>query len=157
MKLIPNPTPNFDSFKEECRCRFLMMGYSLPPDKHLKKEWVSRKNASFFSDKIFECIRRDDVKDMPHSDNKIFTELAKNTLIWLAIRKYDGLLPTWDDKQYIKNSVVGESHEAVELYPNELRNAPVGIQDHIWCLKQPNTFHPFGFGEMEMKQSDNSS
>jgi len=149
MKKIPNPTPNFDIFKADLKVRLVMMKAPEISNEMMKTEWQSRLNATFYSDANYQCILRDSVKDMPHRHNPIFFDLIKDTLIWLAISRFDGMPISWVDKQDIKNAVVGNDHEAVELYPHQNRAIPWGEEDHLWVLKTPDTFHPYGFGSFE--------
>ena len=157
MKQIKNPTPSFDSFKSDVGIRLEMMKAPQLDVAELRREWQSRKNAKFYADKDYQCIRRDSVEDMPHNLNPLFVKAIGDSLIWLAISRFDGLPISWSDKQDIKNAVVGKEYEAVELYPNENRNVPWGSEDHLWVLKTPNTFHPYGFGTFDQEENDEVS
>ncbi len=53
----------------------------------------------------------------------------------------------WRILQHVKNTLVGESHEAVELYPAESRLVDTANQYHLWCFKDPEQQWPFGFTE----------
>tara|TARA_R100000406_G_scaffold92301_1_gene81151 strand:- start:141 stop:605 length:465 start_codon:yes stop_codon:yes gene_type:complete len=153
MKMIPNPTPPFDEFCSETKIRLALMKAPEIPDDLLKKIWDCRRKAKFYTDKNYQCLRHDSIKYMPHRDNKVFSDLIGDTLIWLAISRFDGMPISWSDKQDIKNAVVGYDHEAVELYPNQDRCVTWGEEDHLWCLKNPSLFHPFGFGEFEEEEN----
>lgn len=50
----------------------------------------------------------------------------------------------WEDLQEIKNLVVGEESEAVELYPVESRKVTGAPVYHLWANKHGHKF-PFGF------------
>ncbi len=49
------------------------------------------------------------------------------------------------DFQRIKNELIGEENEAVELYPAESRLADSANQYHLWIIADPNWRFPFGF------------
>ena len=56
----------------------------------------------------------------------------------------------WREMQQIKNELVGEEVEAVELYPSEDRLVDTANQYHLFCfpeLKFPKKQLPFGFEE----------
>ena len=44
----------------------------------------------------------------------------------------------WQHFQWIKNQLVGEEHEALELYPAESRMVNSANQYHLWVLKKPS-------------------
>lgn len=51
----------------------------------------------------------------------------------------------WRDFQLIKNEILGEEQEAVEIYPAESRLADGANQFHLWCAIDKRV--PFGFRE----------
>lgn len=53
----------------------------------------------------------------------------------------------WRILQRIKNTLVGEQNEGVELYPAEARLVDTANQYHLWVLKDPTMRFPFGFSE----------
>jgi hypothetical protein len=66
----------------------------------------------------------------------------------LSIRRMDREpIHDWRDLQTIKNMLVGESHEAVEIYPAEDRLVDTSNQYHLWVFSDPSFRLPFGFGE----------
>ena len=74
--------------------------------------------------------------------------------LWLRIRSRDGgrLLRDWRHFQEIKNQLVGEECEGVELYPAESRKVDVGNEYHIFCVRRSGWRFPFGW----QKAIDNS-
>lgn len=64
----------------------------------------------------------------------------------LNIRRRDGkaIMRDWRHFQAIKNQLVGEECEGIELYPAESRLWDTCNKYHIWCVTDP-TFR-FGFG-----------
>lgn len=65
--------------------------------------------------------------------------------VWhLSIRRNDrGAARDWRDFQRIKNELVGEETEAVEIFPAESRLVDESNQYHLWCF--PAYRLPFGF------------
>lgn len=69
---------------------------------------------------------------------------ATGPLVWLSIKSVENdARHDWRDFQRIKNELVGEEAEAVELYPAEGRLVDTSNQFHLWCF--PEFRFPFGF------------
>lgn len=67
-------------------------------------------------------------------------------MVHLSIKRLDRRqIKEWRDLQEIKNLLVGEECEAVELYPAESRKVDTSCQYHLWCVVDPNYRFPFGF------------
>ncbi len=64
----------------------------------------------------------------------------------LSIKRHDREpIHDWRDLQEIKNTIVGESCEAIELYPAEARRVDTANQFHLWACLDPEYRFPFGF------------
>jgi hypothetical protein len=144
LKKIKNPTPNFGAFVTDAKNKLMMMKAPELNEDVFRKEWRRQKNATFYRDANYSCLRWDRLKDMPHAQIKEFVDAIGDTIIWLAISRHDGMPISWSDKQDLKNSVVGPHHEAVELYPNADRDLPWETRDHLWVLKDPKAILPYG-------------
>jgi|TARA_R100001163_G_scaffold52078_1_gene39455 hypothetical protein len=70
-------------------------------------------------------------------------------VIHLSVKTHDKEpIRDWRDMQRIKNELVGEEHEAVELYPAESRLVDTANQYHMWVFDKPvsdGAYYPFGF------------
>ena len=78
----------------------------------------------------------------PVGDNEPF-----GRTMWLSIKRTDRApMHDWRDLQQIKNMIVGEDVEAVELYPAESRLVDTSNQYHLWCFIDGYKL-PFGYGE----------
>lgn len=67
-------------------------------------------------------------------------------LIRLSIKRRDKkAIHDWRDLQRIKNELVGEENEAIELYPAESRLVDTANQYWLWVLKDSKERFPFGF------------
>ena len=67
-------------------------------------------------------------------------------LIHLSIKRRDRKpIHDWRDLQQIKNMLVGEENEGVELFPAESRRVDTSNQYHMFVLKDPKIRFPFGF------------
>ena len=53
----------------------------------------------------------------------------------------------WRDLWAIKNCLIGERHEAIELYPHVGRLVDGANQYHLYVVDQPDVILPFGFTE----------
>jgi len=72
-------------------------------------------------------------------------------MIHLNIRRVDGYPGRdWRHFQQIKNELVGEEYEAVELYPAESRKADTANKYHLWVINDPSFRFPFGFTERQV-------
>lgn len=66
----------------------------------------------------------------------------------LSIKRIDReIIRDWRHLQRIKNELVGEENEAVELYPAESRLVDTANQYHLWVLENPAERFPFGFDD----------
>lgn len=69
-------------------------------------------------------------------------------IVQLSIRRLDRApARDWRDFQRIKNQLVGEECEAIELYPAESRLVDTANQFHLWCVADPEFRFPFGYSE----------
>lgn len=67
-------------------------------------------------------------------------------MICLSIKRIDKeAIHDWRHLQEIKNALVGEECEAVELYPAESRLVDTSNQYWLWCFADPEVRMPFGF------------
>jgi hypothetical protein len=67
--------------------------------------------------------------------------------VQLNIRRRDGkpIFRDWRHFQRIKNELVGEDIEGVELYPAEERHVDTSNKYSIWCVVEPGFRFPFGW------------
>jgi len=87
-------------------------------------------------------------KDAEVWKNYIYTVLkhTHEDMVWLSIRRNDRKPVTdWRHKQLIKNQLVGEECEGMELYPAESRLVDTANQYHLWCSTTPGFRFPVGF------------
>ena len=67
-------------------------------------------------------------------------------LVHLSIKRIDRRsIHDWREFQAIKNLLVGEECEAVEIYPAESRKVDTANQYHLWVFTDQNYRIPFGF------------
>lgn len=85
-------------------------------------------------------------------------ELGDNA-VHLNIRRRDGgpILRDWRHFQLIKNQLIGEECEAVELYPAESRLVDTSNKFHLWGLRDPTYRFPFGFDERDVQYQEDKS
>ena len=66
----------------------------------------------------------------------------------LSIKRNDREpLRDWRDLQWIKNQLVGEEHDGIELFPAESRKVDSANQYHLFVLKDPRARIPVGFSK----------
>jgi hypothetical protein len=69
-------------------------------------------------------------------------------MIHLSLRRNDRKpVTSWRDMQKIKNELVGEECEGVQMFPAESRLVDNANQYHIFVCKDPDMRLPFGYGE----------
>jgi hypothetical protein len=65
-------------------------------------------------------------------------------MVHLSIKRVDrGHVKDWRHLQQIKNDILGDEAEAVELFPAESRRVDIANQFHLWC-KLPGERFEFG-------------
>ncbi len=66
---------------------------------------------------------------------------------WLSIKRNDRqVIRDWRELQRIKNAIMGDECEAVEMFPAESRLTDTSNQFHLWCFA-PGYRLPFGYAE----------
>jgi hypothetical protein len=72
----------------------------------------------------------------------------------LSIRRNDRRAMTdWRDFQWIKNDIVGEQNEGIEIFPAENRLVDGANQFHLWVFQDDTIRVPVGFSDRSV--SDN--
>jgi len=72
-------------------------------------------------------------------------------LLHLNIRRRDGsLMRDWRHLPEIKNQLLGEECEAVELYPAESRKVDTSNKFHLWGYRDPRWRFPLGFDDRDV-------
>lgn len=76
-----------------------------------------------------------------------------NNLVHLNIRRRDGAhdIRDWRHFQRIKNELIGEECEAIELYPAESRLVDTSNKFHLWAIADPKFRFPIGFDDRQVQ------
>ena len=75
----------------------------------------------------------------------------RNDVVHLSISRVDGSSThDWRELQEIKNQLVGQDCEGLELYPAESRKVDLANQTHLWVLKDPELRLPIGYTSGQM-------
>lgn len=83
--------------------------------------------------------------------------MNKREWVWLSIKRIDRQpIHDWRDLQQIKNELVGEECEGLELYPAESRKVDTANQYHLWCKGDRRFRFPFGFGNRMVSDRETS-
>lgn len=77
----------------------------------------------------------------------------------LNIRRRDGkpIFRDWRHFQWIKNQLVGEECEGLEIYPAESRLNDTSNKYHLWVFNDPNYRIPFGMDTRDIVENDNAT
>lgn len=72
--------------------------------------------------------------------------------VQLNIRHINGtaIFRDWRHFQQIKNQLIGEECEAIEIYPAESRLVDTSNKYHLWCCKDPTVRFKIGFQERDV-------
>lgn len=114
---------------------------------------LKKENPSDLSWTPFQQVEETEDGDPIYANNRyvVIVHPLKGPDVWpdmvhLSIRHVERLaVHDWRDFQRIKNELVGEECEAVELYPAESRLVDSANQYHLWVFKNPKHRYPFGF------------
>lgn len=83
--------------------------------------------------------------------NNIYTVFVNNRgsgIVWLSIKRNDKEpCNDWRHFQWIKNQLIGEENEAIQIYPAESRLIDGSNQYHLFCFEDAAYKIPFGFNE----------
>lgn len=72
-------------------------------------------------------------------------------MFWLSIKRRDRApVHDWRELQQIKNMIVGNEHEAFEVYPAESRLVDTANQYHLWVFMDPTVRMPVGYKKREV-------
>lgn len=75
-------------------------------------------------------------------------------LVHINVRRRDGApVHDWRHLQQIKNEILGEDCEAVELYPAESRKVDASNKYHLWGMRDPTWRVPIGFQDRDVQDS----
>jgi len=75
--------------------------------------------------------------------------------VHLSIKRIDReAIRDWRDLQEIKNQLVGEENEGIELFPAESRRVDTANQYHLFVLKKKGQKIPIGFNERWIMDHD---
>lgn len=77
---------------------------------------------------------------MYYSQNMKDVDRRENAYwLHLSVKRLDKApLHDWRDLQRIKNELIGENYEGIELYPAEDRRVDTANQYHIWVVNSPH-------------------
>jgi len=122
----------------------------LPPLEKFLEDHESLANTAGF-DNARETLTKEYEKlktqEIWKNDQYQVNVIRENGWVHLSIKRIDKEpITDWRHKQQIKNQLVGEECEGVELYPAESRLVDTANQFHLWCLADPTKGFPIGFG-----------
>lgn len=121
-----------------------MMRFGYSREQVLQQLDDDEKNTTTWCNETYQVQRR----TFPDSD-----------LIHLNIRRRDGgpILRDWRHFQLIKNELIGEECEAIELYPAESRKVDTSNKYHLWGYLDPTFRFPVGMGKRDVDYTDGST
>lgn len=126
---------------------------ALPPNEKLLGDIMKANGMT--SDEALAYLERDEtnttvwINEIYQVQRRTFPE---SDLIHLNIRRRDGgpILRDWRHFQQIKNELLGEECEAIELYPAESRMVDTSNKYHLWGYNDPTFRFPVGMGTRDV-------
>jgi len=105
---------------------------------HLSGEEITRDEA--------RKIYREQLSSEYYQNDKYLVAVrTADDITHLSIRRLDrGHAKDWREFQQIKNELLGEEVEAIELYPMQSRVVDAANQFHLWALPKGEMF-PIGY------------
>ncbi len=105
--------------------------------EEFSRRWYNNAPIAVYKNSKYQVIKRE-----------IDGEAGLPNVVWLSIKRIDKeCIHDWRDLQEIKNKLVGEECEGIELYPAESRCVDLANQYHLWVFNDPEYRLPFGFKE----------
>lgn len=128
----------------------IMKAFNMTKEQAKEVAQFNREQQVFMNDKYQVNIRDAEIQKA-HGDWPEMLHLSIKLISKEPIHD-------WRELWEIKNELVGEENEAVEIYPAASRLVDSANQYHLWVFKDPNLRLPFGFqGEFVMEGSLNGS
>jgi hypothetical protein len=93
--------------------------------------------------------------------NALYTVLVKQVtmranfpaMTHLSVRRNDRQpIFDWRDMQRVKNDLIGEENEGVQLFPAESRLLDTSNQYHMYVINDPKISFPFGYEERHVSE-----
>lgn len=115
---------------------------NLPTLEEFSKTIKALKDVDVLEDSKIEELYRQVAQDDVYLNDEYQVNVNRNYKwgadmeVWhLSIKRLDKeAVHDWRDLQAIKNMIVGEEYEAVELYPSESRLVDSANQYHLWVF-----------------------
>lgn len=123
----------------------------LPDEAGREKQIQDIIALGFTREEALQTLKRaEEAKLVKSSEYQVAIYDAENgfgmPMIHLSIKRIDKQpIHDWRVLQQIKNALMGEEFEAMELYPAESRLVDSANQYHLWCIDDPKARFPLGF------------
>lgn len=122
---------------------------TLDPEIMAAKTSAGARQVRVFLNRAYQVIIYEEVK-VPIPEKTGWPEM-----VWLSIKRIDKkAIHDWRHLQWIKNDLVGEECEGLELYPAESRLVDQANQYHLWVMKRPERRFPLGYDDRDVATRD---
>lgn len=119
--------------------------------------WTLESLAKTYKVSLVEAaeMRRQALSEKCYSNGEYLVSVSEPhilpnwpSVIHLTIARADHQpVHRWADLQEIKNVLVGEEHEAIEVFPAESRLVDMGNQYHLWVFSSSGVRLPVGWNK----------
>lgn len=118
-------------------------------EKDKCKQLLNREITQVELDEILQIMAKDRHQaEIFLNDIYQVARYHDGAIIHLSIKRRDRRpIHNWRHLQEIKNQLVGEENEGLEIYPAESRKVDGATQYHLWCFADPTVRIPIGFAE----------
>lgn len=132
--------------KPRYKWRPLQRAVALPPSEQLIGEHIRFTGKS--RDEVLADMEEEIAATEIWKNDLYQVQLRRlaNDVVHLNIRRVDGgpILRDWRHFQQIKNELVGEECEAIEIYPAESRKVDTANKFHLFAIADPTFRFPLG-------------
>tara|TARA_R100000231_G_scaffold131565_1_gene103662 strand:+ start:2170 stop:2673 length:504 start_codon:yes stop_codon:yes gene_type:complete len=138
----------------------LVRGYiSISEVKRLQQEYIEAEGVT--PEEALKAVQEVIGDESWYNDKYQVTKRSypgsppSSTLVHLSIRRQDRrIMFDWRDVQQIKNQLLGEEMEAVQLFPAESRLVDTANQYHLWGFDSDEFRFPFGYNERQVSEKE---
>lgn len=109
---------------------------------------TSKLKAEYYKANPAEELWMNDIYQVNVRRGIDITGTTLGTMCHLSIKRIDqGHLMDWRHMQQIKNQLVGEENEGMEMFPAESRLVDGANQFHLWVFEDKKVRMPWGFNQ----------
>lgn len=132
--------------KPRYKWQSLRRAVALPPSEKLITETMRLCNMTREQALEQMAMEVKRVEVWKNDTYQVAVDRMESGVVHINIRRVDGgpIMRDWRHFQQIKNEIVGDECEAIELYPAESRKVDTSNKYHLFAVADPKFRFPFG-------------